>query len=64
MRIKHVKKRKALFFLQLKARDMATSTEYAESCGRSLSAMLKPCELDLLTVTVVLVPFEAMEEII
>lgn len=63
MRIKHVKK-KVLFLLQLKARDVATLTDYAESCGRSLSAMLKPCELELLTVTVVLVPFGAMEEII
>lgn len=43
---------------------MATLTDYAESCGCSLSAMLNPCELELLTVTVVLVPFGAMEEII
>lgn len=62
--VSNMLKKKVLFLLQLKARDVATLTDYAESCGRSLSAMLKPCELELLTVTVVLVPFGAMEEII
>lgn len=40
------RKKKALFLLRLVFRDMATLTDYAESFGCSLSAMLKPCELD------------------
>lgn len=61
MHIKHVKKKKfcSCYSLRLEMWPL-----WLTSCGRSLSAMLKPCELELLTVTVVLVPFGAMEEII